>query len=168
NNDNSIVTVEQPPNHEVFQGLLSSTWAKGSPLLERRLRDMKAIQNSMMTATMPVIQLYMPGGAPQNGLGPPGPIPAAPNAEKLLTCTKLGPDLSLGNFCWLYDVSDDILVQLKEHGYQKMKTFKHITISQLHEMSFKHGKIASLQDAVEEWVEDTEQVVVDLTKDLLE
>ncbi|KAF8222546.1 hypothetical protein L208DRAFT_1322109, partial [Tricholoma matsutake] len=93
----------------------------------------------------------MPGGAPQTGLGPPGPIPTAPNAEKLLTCTKLEPDLSLDNFCQFYNVSDDILVRLKKNGYQKTKTFKHITISQLHEMSFKHGKIASLQDAVEEW-----------------
>jgi hypothetical protein len=150
--DGSIAAVERPPNHEVFQGLSSSTRAKGSPLLERRLQDMKVIQNSAAAATMPVIQPCMLGGAPRTGLGPPGPIPAAPDAEKLLTYTKLGPDLGLDNFCRLHGVSDDIFVRLKENGYQKMKTFKHITISQLREMSFKHGEIASLQDAVEEWV----------------
>ncbi|KAF8222545.1 hypothetical protein L208DRAFT_1381807 [Tricholoma matsutake] len=35
--DDSIATVEQPPNHEVFQGLSLSTWTKGSPLLEHQL-----------------------------------------------------------------------------------------------------------------------------------
>ena len=60
--DDSIATVENPPNHEAFQGLSVSACAKGSPLLERRLRDMKAVQNSAAASTMPVIHLHMPGG----------------------------------------------------------------------------------------------------------
>ena len=63
----------------------------------------------------------------------------------------MGPDLNFEQFCNLYNLGTEILKWLKDNGYQKMKTFKHITIVQLQEMSFKHGKIASLQDAVDEW-----------------
>ena len=63
----------------------------------------------------------------------------------------MGPDLNIKQFCSLYDLGTEILKQLKDNGYQKTKTFKHIMIAQLQKMSFKHGKIASLQDAVDEW-----------------
>ncbi|KAF8225214.1 hypothetical protein L208DRAFT_1070023, partial [Tricholoma matsutake] len=74
-----------------------------------------------------------------------------PSMAKLLKCPKMGPDLNVEQFCSLYDLGTEILKQLKDNGYQKTKTFKHIMITQLQEMSFKHGKIASLQDAVDEW-----------------
>ena len=76
----------------------------------------------------------------------------APNmVTKLLKHPKMGPDLNIEQFCHIYDLGNEILKRLKDNGYQKTKTFKHITISQLQEMSFKHGEIASLQDAVDEW-----------------
>ena len=107
---------------------------------------MKAINS--MTPAMPVIHLHVPGSASTPG----DPAPTSSDTQKLLTTTKMGPDLNLNEFCQQYDVSDEILMRLKDNSYKKTKTFKHITFSQLREMSFKHGEIASLQDAVEEWV----------------
>jgi hypothetical protein len=68
-----------------------------------------------------------------------------------LTHPQTGADLNVDDFCRIYELSDDVLTRLKENGYKRTRTFKHITISQLHQMSFKLGDIASLQDAVDEW-----------------
>lgn len=153
--DDSIATVEKPPNHEAFQGLSVSARAKSSPLLERRLRDIKAVQNSALAMTMPVIHVHMPSGPDQDTPASTGSTSSAPrpaNAERLLSAGKMGIDLSIDDFCKLYDLSSNILARLKENGYEKTKTLKYVTISQLHEMSFKHGEITSLWDAVDEWV----------------
>ncbi|KAF8799506.1 hypothetical protein BYT27DRAFT_7120481, partial [Phlegmacium glaucopus] len=152
-----IATIEKPPNHELFCDIPTRGWSAGSPLLERRLQNMKNTQNS--AAAMPVIHVHIPGG---NGSQIPPSIPSVssdlpssssmlPSMGKLLKYPKMGPDLNVEQFCSLYDLGTEILKRLKENGYQKTKTFKHITIVQLHEMSFKHREIASLQDAVDEW-----------------
>jgi hypothetical protein len=110
---------------------------------------MKNTQNS--APLIPVIHVHIPGGnTQQNPISGPSSS-TLPDVGKLLTCPKMGPDLSIENFCHIYDLDKEILVRLKDNGYQKTKTFKHVTILQLREMSFKHGEIASLQDAVEEW-----------------
>lgn len=80
---------------------------------------------------MPVIHVHIPGG---NGQQSPVSTPSSstlPDVGKLLTCLKMGPDLCIEDFCCLYDLDEEILVQLKGNGYQKMKTFKHVTILQL-------------------------------------
>jgi hypothetical protein len=59
--------------------------------------------------------------------------------------------LNIDQFCRIYQLDNEILSWLKSNGYHRTKTFKHITIPQLHDMEFKHGEIASLQDAVDEW-----------------
>ncbi|KAF8230338.1 hypothetical protein L208DRAFT_1282384 [Tricholoma matsutake] len=87
--------------------------------------------------------------APSHTSPPSAPVPA--HTIKLLANTKVGPDLSLNKFCRAYDLSNDILGRLKENGYHRAKTFKYVLLPQLHEMGFKLGEIASLQDAVEEW-----------------
>ena len=112
---------------------------------------MKNAQNS--AAMMPVIHVHIPGGNGQQTPSIPSDAPpqSSSSMAKLLKYPKMGPNLNIEQFCNLYDLSPEILKRLKENGYQKMKTFKHITIAQLHEMSFKHGEIASLQDAVDEW-----------------
>ncbi|KAF8221883.1 hypothetical protein L208DRAFT_1325612 [Tricholoma matsutake] len=150
--DDSIATVENPPNHEAFQGLSVSVHAKGSPLLECWLHDIKAVQNSAAASTMPVIHLHMPGGPDRDTPASTSSAPRLANAERLLSAGKMGIDLSIDDFCKLYDLSSNILAQLKENGYKKTKMLKYVTISQLHEMSFKHGEIASLHDPVDEWV----------------
>jgi hypothetical protein len=142
--DDSIATVENPPNHEAFQGLSVSVHAQGSPLLEHRLCDMKAVQNSAVASTMPVIHLHMPSGPNLDTPASTSSTPQLADAERLLSAGKMGFDLSIDNFCKLYDLSGNILARLKENGYEKMKTLKYVTISQLHEMSFKHGEIALL------------------------
>ena len=150
--DDSIATVENPPNHEAFQGLSVSAHVKGSPLLEHRLHNIKAVQNSAAALTMPVIHLYMPSRPDQDTPASTSSAPRLADAEWLLSAGKMGFDLSIDDFCKLYDLSSNILVWLKENGYEKTKMLKYVTISQLHEMFFKHGEIALLQDAVDEWV----------------
>jgi hypothetical protein len=150
--DDSIATVENAPNHEAFQGLSVSAHAKGSPLLEHQLCDMKAVQNSAAASTMPVIHLHMPGGPDWDTPASTSSAPRLTDAERLLSAGKMGVDFSIDDFCKLYDLSSNILAQLKENGYEKTKTLKYVTISQQHEMAFKHGEIASLCDAVDEWV----------------
>jgi hypothetical protein len=100
---------------------------------------------------MPVIHVHIPGGNGQQSSVSMPSSSTLPDVGKLLTCPKMGPDLCIEDFCRLYDLDEEILVRLKGNGYQKTKTFKHVTILQLREMSFKHGEIASLQDAVKEW-----------------
>ncbi|KAF8227922.1 hypothetical protein L208DRAFT_1294330, partial [Tricholoma matsutake] len=149
-----IATIEKPLNHEVFHKVPTRARSASSPLLERQLQNMKNTQN--LAATMPVIHVHIPGG---NGQQSPPSIPSdapssssmPPSMAKLLKCPKMGPDLNVEQFCSLYDFGTEILKQLKDNGYRKTKTFKHITIAQLQEMSFKHGEITSLQDAVDEW-----------------
>jgi hypothetical protein len=153
--DDDIATVEKPPNHEVFHDVPTRARSTSSPLLERRLQNMKNTQNST-AATMPVIHVHIPGGnGQQNPPSIPSDAPSSsampPSTDKLLKFPKMGPDLNVEQFCNLYDLGAEILKRLKDNGYMKTKTFKHITIAQLQEMSFKHGEIASLQDAVDEW-----------------
>ncbi|KAG6886717.1 hypothetical protein C0992_002675 [Termitomyces sp. T32_za158] len=93
----------------------------------------------------------MPGANTQTSLSPL----ATKNIEmgKLLTHSQIGLDFLTADFCRVYDLHEDILTHLRENGYHKAKTFKYITVSQLHEMSFKYSEIASLQDAVDEWAQ---------------
>ena len=153
--DDDIATVEKPPNHEVFHDVPTRARSASSPLLERQLQNMKNTQTR--NSTTPVIHVHIPGA---NGPGPPSipsdmpsssSVPSSTANLKLLKHPKTGPDLNVEQFCDMYDLGAEILKRLKENGYQKTKTFKHITIAQLQEMSFKHGEIASLQDAVDEW-----------------
>jgi hypothetical protein len=154
--DDDIATIEKPPNHEVFHDVSTRSRSASSPLLERRLQNMKNTQNSTASA-MPVIHVHIPGATASGQIPPsiPSDTPSSslmpPNLVKLLKHPKMGPDLNVEQFCQLYDLGPEILKRLKDNGYQKTKTFKHITISQLQEMTFKHGEIASLQDAVDEW-----------------
>jgi hypothetical protein len=148
--DDDIATIEKPPNHEIFNDVPVCAHAKGSPLLEHRLQNMKSSQNPAASSSIPIIHVHMPNSeAPSYTSTPSAPIPAHTN--KLLTYTKTGPDLSIDDFCRVYNLSNDILRRLKDNGYQRAKTFKHILLAELHEMGFKHSEIALLQDAVEEW-----------------
>jgi hypothetical protein len=139
--------------------------ARASPLLERRIQNLKSTANNM-----PVIHVHVPGSSitnpPSNHLfaanapstSASAAVPSITGPSKLLTCITMGPDISIDNFCQIYDLSDDICQRLKTNGYPKTKTLRHITLQQLQEMSFRHGEIASLQDAVDEWaVSLTEQ-----------
>jgi hypothetical protein len=108
--DHSIATVENPPNHEVFQGLSVSVHAQGSPLLECWLHDMKAVQNSAVALTMPVIHLHMPGRPNRDTPASTSSTSRLADAERLLSAGKMGFDLSIDDFCKLYDLSGNILV----------------------------------------------------------
>lgn len=149
--DEEIVTDEKPPNHDIFSGLAPHTQSNGSPLLAWWIQNMKTMQ--MTAPMMPVIHVHIPSS--NNQTTPAPAMPSAPTQVadniKLLTCPKMGPDLNINQFCCIYQLDNEILSWLKSNGYHRTKTFKHITIPQLHDMEFKHGEIASLQDAVNEW-----------------
>jgi hypothetical protein len=155
--DDDIATFEKPPNHEVFHDVPTRSRSAGSPLLERRLQNMKNTQNSTAAQPAPIIHVHIPGsnGPPSIPSDMPSlslmpPLASTANS-KPLKYPKTGPDLDVEQFCLMYDLEAEILKRLKDNGYQKTKTFPHITIAQLHKMSFKHGEIASLQDGVDEW-----------------
>jgi hypothetical protein len=145
--DSEIETDENPlHDHDIFKDLRPRARSSGSSLSAHQ-------QNS---PTMPVIHLHIPG----NNQPIPVPGPFAVDHAKLLTRPKisatLGPDLNIEDFCHIYKLDNEILMRLKRNGYHRTKTFKHITIPQLRDMEFKHGEIASLQDAVDEWTVSAE------------
>jgi hypothetical protein len=148
--DDDIATIEKPPNHEVFHDVPTRSRSASSPLLERRLQNMKNTPNQ--NSAMPVIHVHIPGatasGSGQIPSSAPSTTPSSslmpPNTVKLLKHPKMGPDLNVEQFCHLYDLGTEILKRLKDNGYQKTKTFKHITISQLQEMSLSEDVIELL------------------------
>ena len=91
----------------------------------------------------------MPNTTAPSHASPSAIVPAC--ADTLVTHQKIGPDLSTDDFCRIYSLGNEILGRLKDNGYQRARTFKRVLLAQLREMGFKHGEIASLQDAVEEW-----------------
>ncbi|KAG6894152.1 hypothetical protein C0992_007302 [Termitomyces sp. T32_za158] len=146
--DDDLATIEKPPNHHLFDEYTSTPSLNGSPLLQRRLQSMK---NTQTSALMPIIHLHMPsGGSHANPLASASP-PIQTDSGKLMLNPQLGPDLKIKDFCQMYDLSDAILDKLKDNGYQRARTFKHITRAELLEMGFKHGEIATLKDAVDDW-----------------
>ncbi|KAG6888557.1 hypothetical protein C0995_007429 [Termitomyces sp. Mi166 len=104
---------------------------------------------------MPVIHFHMPSS--DSHANPPTSsfAPVQTESGKLISQSPLGPDLKIEDFCQLYDLSNAILDKLKENGYQQARTFKHITRAELLEMGFKHGEIATLKDAIDDWAAST-------------
>jgi hypothetical protein len=70
-----------------------------------------------------------------------------------------GPDLSIEDFCSLYDLDTDISEHFKQQKFKFTntfkfkctKTFKFIELSDLKEMGFFKGGIAELKVAIKVW-----------------
>lgn len=91
----------------------------------------------------------------------PDAVPALAPAANLsydLQCPTLlppsrlpGKDMSLIDFCAMFDLVETILEKLHENMYKTARVLRFITIAELKEMGFKFGEIAALRDAVDSW-----------------
>jgi hypothetical protein len=88
------------------------------------------------------------------------PAPAAPNAfipplntaDMLIPHPRIpGPDLSIEDFCSLYDLDTDICDRFKEHKFKRSNAFKFVEVNELKEMGFLRGEIAELKVAIGVW-----------------
>ncbi|KAF7372254.1 hypothetical protein MVEN_00084900 [Mycena venus] len=149
--------LETPPNNEHFDRVAAAAWAAKSPLLQRRLEQKEAASAKHAPAAPQVHINFPPEIA--NLLRPAPPI-AAPNAfiprpnssNMLISPSRVsGADLSIEDFCSLYDLDSDISHRFKEHKFKRTTAFKFVEVEELKEMGFMKGEIAELKVAVETW-----------------
>ncbi|KAJ6526363.1 hypothetical protein B0H19DRAFT_1275725 [Mycena capillaripes] len=126
--------VEIPPNNELFDRVAAAACGAKSPLLQRRL-DLKEQTAAKNTPAAPQVHINFP---PEfaNFLRPAvAPAPAAPDAFilPLNTANMLIPhpripglDLSIEDFCSLYDLYTDICKRFKEHKFKRSNAFKFV------------------------------------------
>ncbi|KIJ96795.1 hypothetical protein K443DRAFT_49260, partial [Laccaria amethystina LaAM-08-1] len=123
----TIATLETPPNHPNFDGVLNNQLGQLSPLLQRRQ------QQTSNNGLAPVFNFNIPSEVVQMlrpSTIPPTPIPAASAAllpatpiqavaplasqplvtpDMLIPINRLpGPELSLDNFCKTYRLTDSV------------------------------------------------------------
>jgi len=152
-----------PPNHVEFNAIPGHTHPKLSPLLQHCIHNASnASDNIANSGPGPSFHLHLPSNIPATLLRG---APAASNNHpalvaistaallKLLNQPHPGQEMTIAAFCKQFDLSENVCNRLQANGYLKTKTFSHITLKQLEEMEFKPGEIASLQVAVEDWIE---------------
>lgn len=153
-------TLQKPPNHKLFD--IASIW---SPILQRRLDSQN--KPSPPPPAAPVFNLTIGNNIvdmfrPMCTQSPcPAAVPALAPAANLsydLQCPTLlppsrlpGKDMSLTEFCAMFDLVETILEKLHENMYKTARVLRFITIAELKEMGFKFGEIAALRDAVDSW-----------------
>lgn len=161
-------TLFKPPNHRLFD-LIN---APISPVLQRRIDASKG--TSAAPPPPPVFNLNI-GNELVHLLRPPAPPPPnppsvaapAPVAAPLLSshlpnydpeCPTLlhpsrapGEDMSLSDFCNIYNLGQRVLDTFTEHSYKTARILRFVTIAELKEMGFRFGEIAGLRDAIETW-----------------
>jgi hypothetical protein len=62
-----------------------------------------------------------------------------------------GHDASLVDFCNQYHLSSNVLAKLQDNAYTDASQLQFVQITDLKEMEFKLGEVASLRVAVERW-----------------
>ncbi|KAG1884553.1 hypothetical protein F4604DRAFT_1918984 [Suillus subluteus] len=162
-----ITTLDRPPNHKEFDTLSSNLLSKSAPLIQRRLAEQNAAQSTPdpPASTVPTINFNLPNDIFSFLRPASAPLPTTPGQTNALVnsadmpvlpvSARPGPDLSLANFCAVYDLSPDIHAKLTENGYTGTRTIRYIVVSELKEMGFKNGEIAAMKDAVARWANGT-------------
>jgi hypothetical protein len=151
--------LDTPPNNELFDKAAAAARAAKSPLLQHHL-ELKEQAVAKNIPAAPQVHFNFPAEL-ANLLRPAAaPAPAAPDAfmPPLKTANMLiphpripGPDLSIENFCTLYDLDSDICDRFKEHKFKRSNAFKFVEVDELKEMGFMRGEIAELKVAVGVW-----------------
>jgi hypothetical protein len=62
-----------------------------------------------------------------------------------------GADLSIEDFCTMYNLDGDISERFKQHKFKRTTAFKFVEVPELKEMGFMKGEVAELKVAIEEW-----------------
>jgi len=123
-----------------------------SPVLLRRKEAAAAASAPIPAAAAPVFHLNV-GGELANMLRPAGPAaaPMALSSSLLHTSRRPGNDMSINDFCELYNLGGAILGKFTENGFTRACMLRFVHIEELKEMGFKIGEIAGMKDAVETW-----------------
>ena len=88
----------------------------------------------------------------------PHPYPLIPQINVITTSLSLlpadwtiGPSLDLEDFCSQFGVDISVHQKLSNEGYKTSHHLQYATVSELKEVGFRIGEIASLKDAVVRW-----------------
>ena len=122
-----------------------------SPVLLRRKEAAAAASTPIPVATAPVFHLI--GGELVNMLRPAGPA-AAPmvlSPSLLHASRRPGNDMSINDFCELYNLGGAVLGKFMENGFTRACMLHFVHIEELKEMGFKIGEIVGMKDMVETW-----------------
>ncbi|KAG1821905.1 uncharacterized protein BJ212DRAFT_1477738 [Suillus subaureus] len=158
-----ITTLNKPLNHKEFNTLSSNLLSNSAPLIQQHLVEQNTAQSTPgpSASTVPTINFNLPNDI-FSFLQPASvPLPTTPGQTNALInsadipvlpiSAQPGPDLSLVNFCAVYNLSPDIHAKLMENGYMGTQTIRYIVVLELKEMGFKNGKIAAMKVAVAQW-----------------
>ena len=161
-----FATIDQPPNHRLFDYNSDST--KLTPILRKRLENAKtATSNAAPTINFSIGKelvdlLRPPTQAPLAVATDPvaPPVYTAPLQQNNydLDCPTLlqanqraGPDMTLEAFCITYELDDRIKDRFKEHRYKHARMFRYLTMKDMETMKFWAGEIAEVRDAIDHW-----------------
>ncbi|KAI0026387.1 hypothetical protein K488DRAFT_75386, partial [Vararia minispora EC-137] len=153
------VDIDHPPNDPLFDPKSQ----KESPLLERRKQLMKeaaggdrSLGNFTIVNNIPAL-----GAANQDAglqplparLEPAQPMRIDPRKDEFLLPRgrKAGLPMMLHQFCFQFDLADDILTCLTQAGYRNTGSLGFVELLTLPELGPKSGHIASLYAAVDQW-----------------
>ncbi|KAJ7106299.1 hypothetical protein C8R44DRAFT_858346 [Mycena epipterygia] len=155
-----FASIDKPPNNNLFDKVSPTSLAAQSPLLQRRLElKEKAAANS--TPAAPQVHFNFPPDF-ANFLRPTAPAAAVPPALIAPATTSdmlipppliAGPDLSIEDFCLLYNLDEDISTRFLAQKFKRTNTFKYIEVAELKEMGFMKGEVAELKVAISEWAQ---------------
>ncbi|KAF8833100.1 hypothetical protein BDN67DRAFT_917616, partial [Paxillus ammoniavirescens] len=148
-------TLAKPPNQRLFDAVNQHgniAREKLSPVLQHHLNNLES--KSSPNSSAPVINLTL--GNDILGFAAPW-LPQHTNrtdvaSDVLLpnTCAP-GDKIPIMEFCAHYNLSDGVLKKLQENSFQKVRSLRFVSISDLKDMRFNHGEIADLWDAVKQW-----------------
>ncbi|KAG1794193.1 uncharacterized protein HD556DRAFT_1237028, partial [Suillus plorans] len=163
-------TLEMPPNHSHFSMVPIELLGHQSLLAVRCQQQQANEQAKKLVATPapassgPVVNVNFPPELFQAIRGLSAPMasqfpsqnlaPAMHPAPSLLSpaqLTSLGPQLTLIDFCSMYEISDTLRKKLLEHGFNSSHSLRYVTIDDLQKVGLLCGELAELKDAISRW-----------------
>ncbi|KAF7331251.1 hypothetical protein MKEN_00002200 [Mycena kentingensis (nom. inval.)] len=128
-----------PPNHPLFDVSKPANIS----VLQQRIRD-QARNNAAPAAPATTINatIVMPD--------PKGATASGSDERLLPSNTKLGPKLSVDDFCATYDLGEELAGKLKSAGFRSTLSFGMVTLAAL-EKILNVGDVAELRAAVSGW-----------------
>jgi len=123
-----IVTLERPPNHKEFDELSAHLLSDTSPLIQHRLAECNNLNKQSAppapNTSSATFHFNLPNDV-LNFLQPTVPHPPVEQAHVmnstdtplLPVSTHPGPDLSLADFCAMFELSPEIQAKLFDNGY---------------------------------------------------
>ena len=151
-------TVETPPSHRLFDP------KKISPVLLQRKAALDAqnaaasssnsgLGNVTITDLVALLRPAAPAMPPYPYVQPQlAPLPITPASDMLLPSShSIGLSAPLAAFCSQYNITDTVQKKLADEGYTDSHLLQYVSVSELKEVGFKNGEIASLKYAVAKW-----------------